>query len=265
MIFGEDDVAGKLGENKVLCSDDDLNEAQVCRRRRPMKAVKNIIEHRSSSSSNTINDEMMKKRSVGRLRWTPLLHTSFLRAIQRLGATPKAVLKLMNVKGISTTHVKSHLQMYRAKTLQGRQGKVTPQVSSSHHHQWRPSCFSGNNTRSCPHKDNPKFHHQQLRFGNGAIVLARDDQVNITRTNFRQSFGAPLENLNPTIDPGRPLKTLMGTLYLQSHHHLGESSRDSFNGDPLELNLTLSLITSYSSHHTKNQPDLDIINTNLSL
>ncbi|KAM0843472.1 hypothetical protein ACQ4PT_057688 [Festuca glaucescens] len=57
------------------------------------------------------------RSTVPRMRWTAELQQSFVRAIDCLGgpdsakATPKRILQLMGVGGLTISHVKSHLQV----------------------------------------------------------------------------------------------------------------------------------------------------------
>ena len=51
-----------------------------------------------------------------RLVWTPELHAAFIRAVEKLGvktAVPKAIMKIMDVEGLTRENVASHLQKYR--------------------------------------------------------------------------------------------------------------------------------------------------------
>lgn len=154
-----------------------------------------VIEVEDSSEKETernYNSGDVEKKNVRqyvrsklpRLRWTPDLHRSFVHAIQRLGgqerATPKLVLQMMNVRGLSIAHVKSHLQMYRSKKLD-ESGQVLGRGNNRVMH--GRSYIYGQ-------RYNPL---QDFKMKNGAIVLAKnfnyDDHS--LKAHFRNSFSSP--------------------------------------------------------------------------
>ncbi|ESR63208.1 hypothetical protein CICLE_v10016073mg [Citrus x clementina] len=69
-----------------------------------------------------------------RLRWTADLHDRFVDAVTQLGgpskATPKAIMRTMNVKGLTLFHLKSHLQKYRLGKQSGREMGDSPKDAS---------------------------------------------------------------------------------------------------------------------------------------
>uniref|UniRef100_R7W6V7 Two-component response regulator ARR18 n=1 Tax=Aegilops tauschii TaxID=37682 RepID=R7W6V7_AEGTA len=61
--------------------------------------------------------------------WTPELHHRFVEAVEHLGekgAVPKAIVRLMNVDGLTRENVASHLQKYRLYLKRSSPGAAAP-------------------------------------------------------------------------------------------------------------------------------------------
>ncbi|KAM0919658.1 hypothetical protein ACQ4PT_008036 [Festuca glaucescens] len=144
----EDDEAGELDLNEDLGEEDGDDgdgggsTSEVAGRGGGSSSNNNSSTNHDSESSRgpegggervpTVRQYNRSKHP--RLRWTPDLHMAFLHAVERLGgqerATPKLVLQMMNVRGLSIAHVKSHLQMYRSKKIEHESSHERAAMSS---------------------------------------------------------------------------------------------------------------------------------------
>uniref|UniRef100_A0A1J3HID7 Myb family transcription factor APL n=1 Tax=Noccaea caerulescens TaxID=107243 RepID=A0A1J3HID7_NOCCA len=76
-----------------------------------------MMQPREEVRDNSSSGLVLTTDPKPRLRWTTELHERFVDAVSHLGgpdkATPKTIMRVMGVRGLTLYHLKSHLQKFR--------------------------------------------------------------------------------------------------------------------------------------------------------
>nr|KYP68731.1 Myb family transcription factor APL [Cajanus cajan] len=133
-----------------------------CSSRMPIPSERHMFLQTGNGSGDS--GLVLSTDAKPRLKWTPDLHARFIEAVQQLGgadkATPKTVMKLMGIPGLTLYHLKSHLQKYRlSKSLHGQSNNATHKISTAIDE--RPRENDGthmNNLNLAPQSNNKDLH-----------------------------------------------------------------------------------------------------------
>ncbi|KAJ4952322.1 hypothetical protein NE237_029154 [Protea cynaroides] len=115
----------------------------------------NSLGSGSGDSNQHKNDHQHAPYSQPRVRWNETLHRRFISVVRVLGgvekAKPKAIIERMHVDGLTTNHVKSHLQKYKKDLKLGKQLRPRTAAASQH---FGVSTYANGETANM-NRDNP--------------------------------------------------------------------------------------------------------------
>ncbi|KAL3635778.1 hypothetical protein CASFOL_020325 [Castilleja foliolosa] len=124
------------------------------------------------------NGVVMTRNPKPRLRWTVDLHDRFVDAVTKLGgpdkATPKSVMKVMGLKGLTLYHLKSHLQKFRHGQQQAKK-----QNSYEHNNDRSEHSYEYQNVRIVSTSTNSSSVNSE--HGEIPIVEALRDQIEVQK------------------------------------------------------------------------------------
>ncbi|KAF7835730.1 myb family transcription factor APL isoform X4 [Senna tora] len=166
-----------------------------------------------------------------RLRWTVELHERFVDAVTQLGgpdkATPKTIMRVMGVKGLTLYHLKSHLQVQKHLQLRiEAQGKYMQSILEKAY-----QTLAGENLKGGGININGAHHHHHQGHNNNINMIPQD-------------FGSiPLHN-NSNNFPSFQELNIFGasttTDQLDHHHHLHHHHHHQQQHQLMPSNATIS-------------------------
>lgn len=138
------------GEDAAMIeSDEVINVDELGSDSRKLRRIDCFKEANSAPRGESLVEDAALARTLKRPRvaWTPQLHKRFVDVVSHLGlkeAAPKAIMRLMNVEGLTRENVASHLQKYRL-YLKRTQPSSTTDEATQNSHDSAPSADSQGN------------------------------------------------------------------------------------------------------------------------
>lgn len=126
-----------LGDNATLIgrplqpTSDRQNDPELLKSQKLESSTRHFGDGSSTSSGSGSSGPIFSSKK--RIRWTQGLHEKFIKCVNSLGgaakAKPKAILKMMETKGLTIVQVKSHLQKYRSDKYMSECNQAKPTIN----------------------------------------------------------------------------------------------------------------------------------------